>query len=69
MNQAQMNTLVPPPHWKDSIGRNRDLALVFALAAILIAILVPLPGVVMDGLLGANIAFSVLVSNKRVFFQ
>ncbi len=64
-----MNTLVPPPHWKDSIGRNRDLALVIALAAILIAILVPLPGVVMDGLLGANIAFSVLVILTVVYLR
>ncbi|MGE4632123.1 MAG: flagellar biosynthesis protein FlhA [Planctomycetota bacterium] len=69
MNEAQMNTLVPPPHWKDSIGRNRDLALVIALAAILIAILVPLPGVVMDGLLGANIAFSVLVILTVVYLR
>ena len=53
-----MKTLVPNPQWKDSIGRNRDLALVLALAGILVATLVPFPGSVMDGLLGANIAFS-----------
>jgi flagellar biosynthesis protein FlhA len=69
MNEAQMNTLVAPSHWKDSIGRNRDLALVVALAGILVAILVPLPGVVMDGLLGLNIAFSVLVILTVVYLK
>ena len=69
MNEAQMETLVPSPHWKDSIGRNRDLALVLALAGILVAILVPLPGTVMDGLLGANIAFSLLVILTVVYLR
>ena len=64
-----MNTLVAPSHWKDSIGRNRDLALVIALAGILVAILVPLPGAIMDGLLGINIAFSVLVLLTVVYLK
>lgn len=64
-----MNTLVPNPQWRDSIGRNRDLALVLALAGILVAILVPLPGTVMDGLLGANIAFSLLVILTVVYLR
>ena len=69
MNEHQMQTLTPASGWKDTIRRNRDLAVVMALAGILIAILVPLPGRLMDGLLGANIGLSVLVLLTVVYLR
>ncbi len=69
MNESQMNTLKPESGWRASVERNRDLAVVIALAGILMAILVPLPGHWMDGLLGANIGFSVLVLLTVVYLK
>ncbi len=69
MNEHQMHTLTPVSGWKDTIRRNRDLAVVLALAGILIAILVPLPGRLMDGLLGANIGLSVLILLTVVYLR
>jgi flagellar biosynthesis component FlhA len=51
MSEPNIKTLRAPSDWKGSISKNRDLALVLALAGMLIAILVPLPGQLMDGLL------------------
>ncbi|MDE0960450.1 MAG: flagellar biosynthesis protein FlhA [Planctomycetota bacterium] len=69
MSEPKMKTLRAPSDWKGTIARNRDLALVLALAGMLIAILVPLPGPLMDGLLGANLGFSVLVLLTVVYLR
>jgi flagellar biosynthesis protein FlhA len=69
MSEPNIKTLRAPSDWKGSISKNRDLALVLALAGMLIAILVPLPGQLMDGLLGANIGLSVLILFTVVYLK
>ncbi len=69
MNQTQRHSFSDSAQWRGSIGRNRDLALILALGGILVAILVPLPGPVMDTLLGINIAISVLILLTVVYLR
>jgi flagellar biosynthesis protein FlhA len=69
MSEPNIKTLRAPSDWKGSVSKNRDLALVLALAGMLIAILVPLPGQLMDGLLGANIGLSVLILFTVVYLK
>ncbi len=69
MNPTPLNNLSAPNDWKGSVQKNRDLVLVLALGGILMAILVPLPGPVMDVLLGVNIAISVLILLTVVYLK
>ena len=69
MNQIPLNRFPDSGELRSSIDRNRDLALILALCGILVAILVPLPGVVMDALLGVNIAVSVLILLTVVYLR
>ena len=69
MNQSSLNRFPDSGELRSSIDRNRDLALILALGGILVAILVPLPGAVMDALLGVNIAVSVLILLTVVYLK
>ncbi|OUU20928.1 MAG: hypothetical protein CBC13_09785 [Planctomycetia bacterium TMED53] len=69
MNLNSPSKLANSDEWRGSIHRNRDLALILALGGILVAILVPLPGPVMDALLGVNIAVSVLILLTVVYLR
>lgn len=69
MNQIPLNRFPDSGELRSSIDRNRDLALILALGGILVAILVPLPGAVMDALLGVNIAVSVLILLTVVYLR
>ncbi|MGB1397445.1 MAG: FHIPEP family type III secretion protein, partial [Planctomycetota bacterium] len=69
MNQSPLNRFPDSGDLRSSIDRNRDLALILALGGILVAILVPLPGAVMDTLLGVNIAVSVLILLTVVYLR
>ena len=69
MNQIPLNRFPDSGELRSSIDSNRDLALILALCGILVAILVPLPGVVMDALLGVNIAVSVLILLTVVYLR
>ena len=69
MNQSSLSRFPDSGELRSSIDRNRDLALILALGGILVAILVPLPGAVMDALLGVNIAVSVLILLTVVYLK
>ncbi|MCA8959274.1 MAG: flagellar biosynthesis protein FlhA [Planctomycetes bacterium] len=51
------------------LGANRDLLLVFAVIGILLAILLPLPPLLMDGLLALNITFSLLILLTSIYMR
>ncbi len=63
MVSAALQKLVQP------IAANRDLLLVVAVIGILLAILLPLPTILMDGLLALNITFSLLILMTAIYMR